>query len=64
MSYAKKAIMKIEKREPRESKGSEISRSKPTPKHDGNKPTHHAHLVGGIHPKHDHVSMAVKKIGC
>jgi len=71
MSYAKKAIMKIAKREPREPKGSEIRRNKPTmhdgnketPMHDGNKPTHHTHMYGEIPGPKDKPHV-LKKLGC
>ena len=63
MAYAKKASMKIEKREPKEPKGSEISRNKPT-MHDGNTPTYHAHMTGNIHPKHDKPHILKNLKGC
>ena len=75
MSYAKKAAMKIEKREPREPHAVAGMKGKPLPKkilpdhntetpmHDGNKPTHHAHLYGEIPAPKDKPHI-LKKLGC
>ena len=47
MSYAKKAINKLERREPKEPHAGAGMKGKPLPKKilpDHNTPTHHAHL--------------------
>ena len=67
MIYAKKAAMKIEKREPREPHAGAGMKGKPVPKTllaERNSPTHHPHLTGEINPKHDKPHVLRNLKGC